>query len=358
MAQEPITGRTFLVLVADGFSALGFSAVVRAIDMTNEVIGKKVYACEIISSDGGIVVSDTHTQVNARKGTPGEGQSRQLRSGDFNVLLSGTDDQIVRQRIINGIRDGLSRGAKVLSVGAATTLLAEAGLLGDRRCSVHWRDFGLSIERFPSVLFTRAFYEIDGPFHTCAGEMSVFDLMLRIVELDFGREVAESVASEIQSGSMRGATDRQKPPTHLKLERMGSPILRVVDLMEDNLSEAVDIKTLIEDTSISRRQIERLFEKEMGTSPKRYYLRLRLDRARELLRHSSLPIVEIAVATGFVSASHFSKTFKTTYGYSPTELRRSVPTAPSARDWPNSNDNSQSGEVDNDISVSVRWRLR
>lgn len=321
MLGEPDTTKNFLIFVTDGFSMLAFSAIVGAFGVANKVLSAPVFSWSIMSPEGGPVVSDTHAMVVTRKGIPSGGEDRAGRTRVV-VLLSGTDQPFLRRALVSCVRKELALGAKVMAFGGATMLLAEAGLLRGRRCAVHWKEFGVATERFPTVHFTKAYYEIDGPFHTCAGEMSTFDLCLRMLELDFGRHVAEQVTGEMLLGPWRGAADRQKPPIHLKLERAGSPLLAVIDLMENNLAEPVDIKSLLATAQISRRQIERLFERDMGMSPKKFYLKLRLDRARELLRYSSMPIVDVAIATGFISPSHFSKTFRVCFGHSPGDCRR------------------------------------
>lgn len=92
-------------------------------------------------------------------------------------------------------------------------------------------------------------------------------------------------------------------------------------MMEANLSEPQALINVAHTIGLSRRQVERLFRQEMGRSPARYYLEIRLDRARHLLLQSSMPVVEVAVACGFVSASHFSKCYRELYRRSPQQER-------------------------------------
>jgi transcriptional regulator GlxA family with amidase domain len=97
--------------------------------------------------------------------------------------------------------------------------------------------------------------------------------------------------------------------------------LTIIEMMEANLSEPQALINVAHTIGLSRRQVERLFRQEMGRSPARYYLEIRLDRARHLLLQSSMPVVEVAVACGFVSASHFSKCYRELYGRSPQQER-------------------------------------
>ena len=97
--------------------------------------------------------------------------------------------------------------------------------------------------------------------------------------------------------------------------------LEVVKIMEENLEEPLPQTTFARESGLSRRQLERLFRKYMSTTPTRYYLNLRLARARLLLRQTSMSILSVALACGFVSASHFSKCYRECYSRTPREER-------------------------------------
>ena len=220
------------------------------------------------------------------------------------------------------VRDCVTHGAGIVTADESTKFLAYAGLLQGRRCAVHWSEFGAAVENYPSVKITRNLYEVDGAFHTCAGQMSTLDVMLEIIRSDQGVEFVDRLGSFALHGSFKAPGHRQALPEYANLGRFGSPLLHLVDIMSENIAEPLPLKTLTKDLRLSRRQIERLFEKQIGVSPKRFYLRLRLERAHDLLKNSSLPVIEVAVATGFVSASHFSKTYKLHFGVIPLETRR------------------------------------
>ncbi|AIJ77086.1 hypothetical protein C086_01243 [Brucella abortus F6/05-3] len=106
-----------------------------------------------------------------------------------------------------------------------------------------------------------------------------------------------------------------------RLGIQNSKVLTIIEMMEANLSEPQALINVAHTIGLSRRQVELLFRQEMGRSPARYYLEIRLDRARHLLLQSSMPVVEVAVACGFVSASHFSKCYRELYGRSPQQER-------------------------------------
>lgn len=124
---------------------------------------------------------------------------------------------------------------------------------------------------------------------------------------------------------MRDIHDRQRVPLGARVGHHDSKLLSVVQLMESNLSEPLALEAISHRVGLSRRHVERLFRLYLGRSPARYYLEVRLDRARQLLRQTSLPVIEIAIACGFVSASHFSKCYRETYNCSPQSERARPP---------------------------------
>ena len=145
--------------------------------------------------------------------------------------------------------------------------------------------------------------------------------MLKLIGEDFDESLINRVCEQLLTDRVRSPSDRQRLPLRARLGVQNSKVLTIIELMEANLAEPLSLVQIAENVGLSRRQIERLFRQEMGRSPARYYLEIRLDRARHLLIQSSLPVVEVAVACGFVSASHFSKCYRELYARSPQQER-------------------------------------
>lgn len=315
--------RTFCILVGEGFSFLSFSLIVGVLESANRAAQSEVYLWSINSLKGGYVVSDSGIFLPTDETPSLDGTASLPDTGQSLALLMGsTMDAIAQRSIANRVRRTVAHGGRVVAAGAASDLLAREGLLAGRRCAVHWRDYAILAERYPTVRVTRHVFEIDGPFHTSPGEMAMFDLMIRVVESDCGMTIAEQVVLQSLPAKPRASWDRQPYPDVAQLEKQGSPLARIVELMEDNIDDPLPLGKLIKQVPLSRRQVERHFIAAFGMPPKRFYLQVRLERARELLHHSRASVVEIALATGFVSASHFSKTYRTAFGASPTETRR------------------------------------
>lgn len=147
------------------------------------------------------------------------------------------------------------------------------------------------------------------------------DMMFQLIGEDFDDNLVNRVCEQMLTDRVRNPSDRQRLPLRARLGVQNSKVLTIIELMEANLSEPLSLVEIADAVGLSRRQIERLFRQEMGRSPARYYLELRLDRARHLLLQSTMPVVEVAVACGFVSASHFSKCYRELYARSPQQER-------------------------------------
>jgi transcriptional regulator GlxA family with amidase domain len=176
-------------------------------------------------------------------------------------------------------------------------------------------------EAFPQLDLHRTLYEIDRDRLTCAGGVAPLDMMVELIERDHGHDLATGVAewflqTEIRPG---GAAQRMKAR-----ERFGvsnERLLRALAFMEANLEEPASKDRLAQAAGVSVRQLERLFAQHLGTTPGEHYLNLRLDRARTLLRQTTLSVMGAAVATGFVSPSHFSRAYRARFGKSPKAER-------------------------------------
>jgi transcriptional regulator GlxA family with amidase domain len=203
-----------------------------------------------------------------------------------------------------------------------TYLLARAGLLDGYRATIHWENMASLREIAPNVKVTEELFELDRDRYTVSGGTASLDMMLQLVNKKYGKELAASVSEQFVCDRMRGAYDKQRIPLKLLLGSNQPKLTEAVELMEANLEELLNLDDLASLVGISRRQLERLFRKYLHCVPRRYYLDLRLKKARQLLLQTSESVSEIAIACGFVSSSHFSKSYREIFGLSPREERR------------------------------------
>ena len=212
-----------------------------------------------------------------------------------------------------------------IDLGAACTgsyVLAKAGLLDGYRCSVHWENIAAMTNAFPNVRITRGIYTIDRNRYTSSGGTAPIDMMLYFVRHQCGAEVSAGVADQFIYERVRNTEDLQRVPLRHFVGKQSSKLIVAVELMEANIREPISQVDLAAYVDLSRRQLQRLFQNYLLCTPARYYRQLRLQRARDLLHQTDLNLVEVAAQTGFVSTSHFSKSYKEHYGYSPSAERR------------------------------------
>jgi transcriptional regulator GlxA family with amidase domain len=354
-----IQSRRLGIFLADGFSLQTLTSLITPLDLANKILGYPAYEWRFVGESDDDVVSDCgvgvtpHTRADIEKR-----RSLEARAELVAIISSPTVDWSCSEQAISWIRKSLAEGADIVGIGGGALALAEHGLLKDRKCATHWDLYPASIERFPDVKILPSYFEIDGPFHTCAGGAAAFDLSLHLVKRDFGAPLAERIGQKALHGTPRIMGDRQVSGLHTKLDMIGSPLLKILKLMEQNVAEPLPIKELTSFSRYSRRQIERLFEQYLGESPKRYYLKIRVERAQSLLRHSALSVLEVGIATGFLSASHFSKVYKAIVGCTPQQTRATARFEHGIQTWPgflineaSSNDNRKRGQGRTSLSA-------
>ena len=199
--------------------------------------------------------------------------------------------------------------------------MAKAGLLTNRKTTIHWENSLSMKEEFPELEITNNLFEIDRDRYSCSGGTSSLDLMLNIIIENHGSNLAKSVSDQLIHERIRYSSDYQRMSLRTRLGVSHPKLLSSVSIMEENLEEPLSHKELSKKANISLRQLERLFNKYLSCTPNQYYLKLRLERSRNLLLQTSMSILSVALASGFSSASHFSKCYKFFYGMSPRASR-------------------------------------
>ncbi len=144
---------------------------------------------------------------------------------------------------------------------------------------------------------------------------------MTLVGSQHGPRLAERISEHFVLERIRMGDEPQQVPLRSRLGHAPESLSEAVALMEANIEEPLTTHELAEHLGISRRQLERLFKKYLQAVPSRYYLDLRLQRARRLLRESDHPAGEIALLTGFSSAAHFSTAYRNHFGITPREER-------------------------------------
>lgn len=323
MSEANNTVSNVVFFLVPEFTMIAFASAVEVLRLANRSLGYEAYRWRLSSEKGGTAIASGNTEVTVQTSAEDE---RKLLNGanrpSFFIICGGMNIASHTNRGITAlVREEHSRGAAIGGLCSGAYVLATAGLLSGKRCAIHWEDLPGFQEKFPKADVHADLFEIDGNIYTCAGGTASLDMMLSLVAKDFDDDLVNRICEQMLTDRVRASTDRQRLPLRARLGVQNARVLAIIELMEANLSEPLSLLEIANHIGLSRRQIERLFSQEMGRSPARYYLEIRLDRARHLLVQSSLPVVEIAIACGFVSASHFSKCYRELYAKSPQQER-------------------------------------
>ena len=207
-------------------------------------------------------------------------------------------------------------------VGAGVLWLAEAGALNGARAALPWSLYPDVDMRADQALLSPHLYEIDGARITCCGGAASIDFALTLVDTLFGATVQAQVKEILCVDRVRGPDERQRVALQARFGVLQPKLTEAVTLMEANIEEPLSTDDIAQLAGVSRRQLERLFKQYLGSLPSRYYLELRLQRARQLLRDTNHSIVQVGLMCGFSSGSHFSTAFGALFGNTPREERQ------------------------------------
>lgn len=315
--------RSIVFFLVPDFTLIAFATAIEPLRAANRMLGYAAYEWRLASVDGKPVKAsnavecavDTSLEVERRKMTGGDRPSMVIVCSGVNI------EAYSNKTTFAWLREEYNRGVAIGGLCTGAHVLAAAGLLSNRRCAIHWENLPGFAEAFPKANVFADLFEVDQNIYTCAGGTAALDMMLKLIGDDFDEYLVNRVCEQVLTDRVRSPTDRQRLPLRARLGVQNSKVLTIIELMEANLTEPLSLIEIADHVGLSRRQIERLFRQEMGRSPARYYLEIRLDRARHLLLQSAMPVVEVAVACGFVSASHFSKCYREVYARSPQQER-------------------------------------
>jgi transcriptional regulator GlxA family with amidase domain len=312
-----MTARIAFFLVPQ-FSMMAFSAAIEPLRSANRMSGRRLFEWQIVSVDGKEVMASNGIGIAAHRAL------QQLNEIDMLVVCAGLEpDQFGRShRIHRQLRRIARHCAMVGAISTGTFILADAGLLNDRRCTVHWEYADLFRSRHPALAVSRDLYVVDRGVFTCSGGTAALDLMLHFVGEISAPGIAAAVAEQFIHPQIRKQEDHQRLETHARYAIDSPKLAQIIRLMEEALEDPPGIRRLADRVGISVRQVERLFREQLGTSPKAFYLDLRLARARTLLRQTVAPVIGIALDCGFGSTSHLSHAYKRAFGIAPTDERR------------------------------------
>ncbi|WP_192035201.1 GlxA family transcriptional regulator [Halomonas sp. YLGW01] len=316
---RPRPTQTFGFLLLEHFTLMSLASVIEPLRMANQLSGRELYRWFTLSHDGEQVLASDGLRV-----MPDAGLQTPL-SLDTVIVCGGVGPQRTVKREHIGWLQGQARQSRRLgAVCTGSWALAKAGLLDGYETSTHWECMAALQESYPRVALSTRLFSIDRDRATSSGGTAPLDMMLHLIAMDHGRELSAGISEMFIYDRARSDQDLQRVPLKHVLGTTQPKLLEIVALMEANLEEPIALDELASYVDVSRRQLERLFQKYLHCSPSRYYLKLRLTRARQLLKQTAMSIIEVASACGFVSTPHFSKCYREYFGLPPRDERLGI----------------------------------
>ncbi len=309
--------QTIGFLLLPEFSMIAFTASIEPLRAANRIKREDLYHWKTISHDGKAVMASNGVTI-----TPDIGLDDNS-SCDVIFVCSGVKPHRNLPNNLNGkLRSLVRKGMSLGSVCTGSVALAEAGLLNGYRCTIHWENIEGFAERYPDLDITATLFEVDRNRYTCSGGTAPLDMMIHSIRLDHGETLALNVAEQMLMSFVREPEADQRMAIEHRTGIRHPKLLSAIAYMEAHVENPIALTELCHEVGLSLRQLERLFKSKINTTPARYYLELRLRRARQLLRQTPMSVMEIAIATGFSSASHFTQSYRKSMGYPPSEERQ------------------------------------
>jgi len=308
------------IVPLDGFAMMSFAATVEPLRAANLLAERTLYEVsfiglqtQIMSSGGAVIVADELI------GSPA--------TYDLLFVIAGSDVggktlvSFKHHVLFHWLRFVAQQGVIVGGVSGGPAVLAQAGLMHDRRMTIHWDHAQALATTMPNLLLERSLYVRDRDRLTCAGGTAPLDMMHALFVEQQGADFARRVSDWFLHTDIRGSGDPQKSGVAERFNIGHQPFLDVIELMENHVADPLDLEQLARVASLSPRHLNRLFHDNLSLSAIAFYRRLRLDKAHSLLSQSALSVAEIAIATGFCNTSHFGRCFRQCFACSPSQLR-------------------------------------
>ncbi|QIK40802.1 GlxA family transcriptional regulator [Pontivivens nitratireducens] len=316
MAPFESKTQTFVFLLTENYSLMSYACAVEPLRLANWATGQELYRWRL-SADGGEFAECSNGQR-----TLVDMGFEEIGRDEVLLICSGTHVKNATTRnLLQYIRREARRGIAIGGLCNATYIMARAGLLEGKRCTIHWDNRDSFLEDFPDIDLSHTIYTIDGNRYTSAGGSASADLMLKLISDRHGPELANRVADQMIYTTIRSDRDEQRLSIPTRIGVRHPKLANVIRMMEENIEEPVSPSLLAADVGMSTRQLERLFRRYLNRSPKRYYMELRLQKAKNLLMQTDMTVINVALACGFTSPSHFSKCYRAHFSTTPYRER-------------------------------------
>ncbi|HSI41950.1 MAG TPA: GlxA family transcriptional regulator [Xanthobacteraceae bacterium] len=303
-------------LLLPGFPLMSYASAVEPLRGAGVLAGHPLYRWSHYTFDGAPARASNGIAIAP------DGELTESAGLDMLFVCAGGNPAAFDHRPTFARLRGLAAGGLVLgAMSGGAYVLARAGLLNGRRCTIHWEHIPALVEEFPHLQLERTLWVFDRDRISCAGGLAAFDMMVEMIARQHGPELAIEVGDWYLHSRARSGGDAQRSSLRERLGVANPRLLRVLAMLEQQTDVPPDRASLAKAAGVTPRQLDRLFAAHLGTSLGAYSLGVRLERARALLRQTGLAVAEVAVACGFIATGHFARAYRARFGLSPRQDR-------------------------------------
>lgn len=303
-------------ILVPGFALMSYASATEPLRAANLLAGRELYRIHTFCSKEHSVTASSGAIIPA---IPISDRPAGLHS--VFVCAGGHPAQWQEPLVHIALRQLARAGVRIGGISGGPYLLAAAGLLKGRRFTIHWEHAPALMEAFPDLPPVQARYVIDGACITCGGGIAPLDMMHAMIARRMGADFARRVSDWYLHTVVGEPTAAQRGSLAQRYGVHHPALLGVLEKMEATIEHPLNRTTMARVAGVTPRHLDRLFHDYMRSTFVGQYRRIRLDHARRLLQQSPLSVSEIAFATGFSSAGHFSRSYREAYGGSPRDER-------------------------------------
>ncbi len=307
-------------LMFPGFPMACLTSAIEPLRAANEIMGQRHFDWVLVAETAGPVRSSAEVRFEP------DAILADCGALDHLYLLSPPTGQFIDPRRSPARLRWLDRTGTTLGAFSGGIFpLARAGLMEGHGCSVHWCYEAAFKSEFPKVHASEAAILREGRRTTVSGAGAVFDLMLRLIEERLGRHCMTEVACWFQHPFVRDEDARQKVPVAKGSgtnDALPAAIREAITLFDAHIEDPLRIPDVASAVDMSERHFERLFKRETGQSPLRYYRLLRLSKARQRVLYSNDKLSDIAASVGYPRSAPMARHYAEAFGVSPQAERR------------------------------------
>ncbi|MFN3823395.1 MAG: GlxA family transcriptional regulator [Pseudorhodobacter sp.] len=314
MADSPAMSIGFIL--TPGYALMSLASAVEPLRAANHLAERMLYRCSFLSVAGGFMAS---TSGGGFETEPLSGRRAAL---DLVFVVAGGNPLLYEDaRLIAELRHLQQRGIPLGGISGGAAVLAKEGLMAGRRFTLHWAHIDPLREYAPDLLVERALYVIDRDRYSCAGGVAAMDMMGTLIARQHGAAFAREVSNWFIHPRLRLAEEPQQPGPGQRFDLHHPAMEAAVELMASHLADPLSPEQIAALSGVSARQLQRLFAAHFGMSMMAFYRDLRLKKGDELLQQTALPVLDVALLTGFATSAHFTRCFAAKFGTPPRARR-------------------------------------